>query len=208
MAVSNKKLLDAYKKKDAALDESLAAQDKAYAAKISDTQEETADNLQSLYLQRERANALRGQAQKAQGITGGASESAAVAAAANYNASRVDMMLARDRQISELEIQREQARADVGLQKSANQIEMEQSDLSFQTDQRDFSWQKENADRQFEADQKNADRTYNANQQSIRRSEAWEMVRAGIINNEIAATLGYSAAVLKKYYNNYKEMNS
>ncbi|MBQ7095820.1 MAG: hypothetical protein IJN80_05175 [Clostridia bacterium] len=208
MAVSNKSLIEAYKKKNAAIDQSVAAQGNAYDAQISDVRDSAADQLQSLYLQNERQKRLQAQAQKAAGITGGASESAAVALAANYNTNRTNALLERDRQISQLGIQKEQARAEGELQKSANIIEMEQGKLSFETDQRDFAWQKENADRQFKADQANSDRTYHANQAAQLKNEAWEMVRAGVINAEIAKQIGRPISVLKEYYRKYKENKS
>ena len=197
MALSNNRLISAYKKKEKALEQTVEAQDNAFDAKITDARETTADNLQNLYLQNERARRTREQARKAAGITGGAAESADVAMTANYNSSRLDAMLARDRQVSDLNIQKEQARADIGVQKSANEIEMEQSALSFETDQRDFNQKK-----------KEADRTYNANQAAQLKSEAWEMVRAGVINAEIARQIGRPISVLKDYYRRYKEMKS
>ena len=197
MALSNNRLISAYKKKEKALEQTVEAQDNAFDAKITDARETTADNLQNVYLQNERARRTREQARKAAGITGGAAESADVAMTANYNSSRLDAMLARDRQVSDLNIQKEQARADIGVQKSANEIEMEKSALSFETDQRDFNQKK-----------KEADRTYNANQAAQLKSEAWELVRAGVINAEIARQIGRPISVLKDYYRRYKEMKS
>ena len=194
MAVSNNKLVDAYKKKNKAIDKSVQAGDKAYEAQIDDIREDAADRLQGIYLQNERQKRLREQAQKAAGITGGASESAAVALAANYNSNRTDMMLERDRQISEIGIQREQAKAEGELQKSANNIEMEQSRLSFESGERDFNWQKENADRSFKA-----------SQDAQTRSEAWEMVKAGVVNAELARLLGKPISVLREFAKRYKE---
>ena len=194
MAVSNNKLVDAYRKKNKAIDKSVQAGDKAYEAQIDDIREDAADRLQGIYLQNERQKRLREQAQKAAGITGGASESAAVALAANYNSNRTDMMLERDRQISEIGIQREQAKAEGELQKSANDIEMEQSRLSFETGERDFAWQKQNADRSFKA-----------SQDEQTRSEAWEMVKAGVVNAELARLLGKPISVLREFAKRYKE---
>ena len=197
MAISNEDLIKAYKKKNAAIDRGIAAGDAAYDAQISDVRENATDDLQALYLQTERQRRLGGQARKAAGITGGAAESSEVALAANYNTNRTNVMLERDRQISDLSIQREQARAEGELRKSANDIEMEQSRLSFATDQRDFDWQKENADRSF-----------NASRDAQTRSEAWEMVKAGVVNEELARTLGKPISVLREFARRYKELKS
>ena len=136
----------------------------------------TEQTLQDLYIQNERVKQTQGQALKAAGVTGGAAESTAVAQAANYNTNRTNTMLERDRQLSDIYIQQEQAKAQAEIDKAQNNLDMETGRLSF-------------------------NQTENVQQ----RSELWELVRGGVITDESAAKLGHSRATLQKYYNNYKE---
>lgn len=182
MAVTYKSIEDAYRKKDAAIDEVVAAATEAYKAQKEDARSDTTDALQQIYLQKERDAAALRQQNKAAGVTGGAAESAAVALEANYGTNRTNALLDRDRTLSELAIQQRQEQAQGEVEKANNAVALETGRLSFEQDERDFT----------------------ADEQAQRRSELWELVRAGTITQSIADELGWSVDTLRSVYNSYQ----
>ncbi|MBQ8894000.1 MAG: hypothetical protein IJ043_06275 [Clostridia bacterium] len=176
MAVSYKSVEDAYKKKNQAIDKQVAADGNAYDAQRQDVTDSSADTLQQIYLQKERAEASQRQQQKAAGITGGAAESADIALQANYSTNRTNTLLERDKQLSQIGIQQEQAKAQAEIEKRQNDVEMETGRLSF-----------------------------NQDEQQQRRSELWELVRTGTYTQKMANELGYDLETLKQMANYYKE---
>lgn len=176
MAVSYSSVEDAYKKKNKAIDAQVAADGGAYDAQRQDIKDSAADTLKQAYVQNERARVGMKQQQKAAGITGGAAESSNVALQANYATNRTNTMLERDKQVSQVNIAQNQAKAQAEMGKAQNGVELATGKLAFEQSE---------------------------NQQT--RSELWEFVRAGAITQDIANKLGYSMADLKKVYNYYKE---
>lgn len=175
MAVTYDAVEKKYKAKNKAIDQQTSAQGNAYDAQREDVKDNTTSTLQQLYLQREREKLNRGQAQKAAGITGGAAASAEIAASANYNTNRTNAMLDRDKQLSDINIQQGQAKAEAEIAKAQNNIEMETGRLSF-----------------------------NQTEQLNRRNELLEIVKAGGVTQAIADELEYPLASLKLLAERYK----
>lgn len=177
MAVTYKAVEDAYKKKNEAVDQATAAENAAYAAQRGDIAANAGSTLQQLYLQKNREERLQEQRNKAAGITGGAAESSRMALEANYSINRTNAMLERDRQLSQVNIAQNQTAAQAEIQKKANDVELATGQLSFDQDQ-----------------------------QSLKRSEAWELVRAGSITPAVRAMLPeWDEAALRAVYERYKK---
>ncbi|PWM40587.1 MAG: hypothetical protein DBX52_02900 [Clostridiales bacterium] len=176
MAASYKNVEEAYKRKNNAIDQLTGANSAAYEANREDIRDSAAATLRDLYLQNERAKEALKQKNKAAGITGGAAESASVALDANYNTNRTNTMIERDKQLSEVNIAQNKAAAQAEIDKAQNNIELESGRLSFDQDEN-----------------------------TQRRSELWELVRAGSISQEIADELGFTQDTLRMIYNRYKE---
>ncbi len=168
---------DAYKKKNAAIDAAAEANRAAYDAQREDLADGTGDALQQAYIQRNRARKMLAQQNKAAGITGGAAESSLVALEVAYDTNRTNAKIQRDKQISQIDIAQRQAEGQAEIEKAANNIELESGKLSFKQDEN-----------------------------TSRRSELWEMVKSGVITQEIAAELGWPVATLQQVYERgYKE---
>ena len=103
-------------------------------------------------------------------------KAAGVALDANYNTNRTNTMIERDKQLSEVNIAQNKAAAQAEIDKAQNNIELESGRLSFDQDEN-----------------------------TQRRSELWELVRAGSISQEIADELGFTQDTLRMIYNRYKE---
>lgn len=180
MAASYSGVEEAYRKKNQAIDQSTAAGAAGYDAQRTDTKDNTTGTLQQLYLQNARNRALTPQQTRAAGITGGAAESVGLAQTAAYNSARTNALLEQERQLSEINITQNQAAAQAEVDKAQNNVELETGRLSFD---------------QQESQQ--------------RRSELWELVKAGVITDMLAAELGYSANTLRTVYQNrYKKEES
>lgn len=176
MAVTYDKVEAAYKKKRAAIDQTVAADQAAYDAQRQDIKGNTAESLQQAYLKKERARVGQKQANKAAGITGGAAESADIELQTNYMTDRTNTMIDRERQLNQVDIAADQRTAQGKMEQAGVDVELAQGKLSFD---------------QAEASQ--------------RRSEDWEFVKAGVITQEIAARLGRPVELLRKVYERYKE---
>ncbi len=183
MAVTYDPIVEAYKKKDKAIDAQVQANGAAYDAQRADAADKTTATLQDLYLQNERAKLTRKQANKAAGLTGGAVESAEIAARSNYMTNRTNAMLARDKQLSDIDIAQRQAAGQAEMEKAQNAVELETGRLSFNQTERSFEQEKN----------------------TQRRSELWEMVRAGVVTDKIAKELGWGSDVLKRIAKRYEE---
>lgn len=176
MATSYKGVEDAYRRKNDAIDQMTGATSAEWDANRQDIRDSAAGTLRDLYLQNERAKETLKQRNKAAGITGGAAESSRVALEANYNTNRTNTMIQRDKQLSEVNIAQNKAAAQAEIDKAQNNIELESGRLSFDQDEN-----------------------------TQRRSELWELVRAGSISQQIADELGFTQDTLRMVYNRYKE---
>ena len=176
MATSYKGVEDAYRRKNDAIDQMTGATSAEWDANRQDIRDSAAGTLRDLYLQNERAKETLKQRNKAAGITGGAAESSRVALEANYNTNRTNTMIQRDKQLSEVNIAQNKAAAQAEIDKAQNSIELESGRLSFDQDEN-----------------------------TQRRSELWELVRAGSISQQIADELGSTQDTLRMVYNRYKE---
>lgn len=176
MATSYKGVEDAYRRKNDAIDQMTGATSAEWDANRQDIRDSAAGTLRDLYLQNERAKETLKQRNKAAGITGGAAESSRVALEANYNTNRTNTMIQRDKQLSEVNIAQNKAAAQAEIDKAQNSIELESGRLSFDQDEN-----------------------------TQRRSELWELVRAGSISQQIADELGFTQDTLRMVYNRYKE---
>lgn len=177
MAVTYKAVEDAYKKKNEAVDAATAAENAAYNAQRADISDQAGSSLQQIYLQRNRERALQAQQMKAAGITGGAAESTKAAMDAAYSTNRTNAMLERDRQMSQVNIAQNQTAAQAEIQKKANDVELATGQLGFDQDQ-----------------------------MSLKRSEAWELVKAGAITPQVLQLLPeWDQASLLAVYNRHKK---
>ncbi len=179
------------------IDEKLAADGRAYDAQRQDITDNASNSLQQIFLQKERAEQYQKQQQKAAGITGGAAESANIALQANYATNRTNAMLERDQQLSNVNIQEDQARSQAEIDKSSNLVEMEQGQLAFDQDAESRAFDRE----QFDFSKKQFD----YEKQRDHESDLWEMIRAGVVTQSMANELNMSYATLKELARRYKE---
>ena len=175
--VTYDEVASAYAAQNKAVDEKVKADSAAYAAQREDIGDASMSTLQQLYIQNERNKLTKGQAARASGLTGGALESVAIADRANYMNARTDALINRDKQVAQVDIAENQAKAQAEIDKQANNTQMEVGRLSFQQDQ-----------------------------DSSLQSGAWEFIRQGIYTDEIGKILpGYSPEALKLLAQRYKE---
>lgn len=195
---------NAYLNKNKKIDEKVDADGKAFEARRQDVKDNASDTLQQIYLQKERAQALQRQSQKAAGITGGAAESADIALQANYATNRTNAMLERDRQLSDINIQQDQAKSQAEIDKSANLVELEQGQLAFDQDEESRAFDREQF--AFTKTQADFDREqYEYEQKRDRESDIWKMIQSGVVTQAMADELGKPLSVLKQVAAYYKE---
>lgn len=195
---------NAYIEKNKKIDEKVEADGKAYDAQRQDVQDSAADTLRQLYLQNERAQALQKQSRKAAGITGGAAESADIALQANYATNRTNTMLDRDRQLSQINIQQDQAKSQAEIDKSANLVELEQGQLAFDQDEENRALDREQLG--LSKDQAAFDQEqFDYEKLRDRQSDLWKLIEAGVVTQAMADELGKPLSVLKEVAAYYKE---
>ncbi len=195
---------NAYIEKNKKIDAQVAADGRAYDAQRQDSTDNASDTLQQIYLQKEREEAVQKQRLKAAGITGGAEESANIALQANYATNRTNAMLDRDKQLSQINIQQDQAKAQAEIEKGQNLVELEQGQLAFDQDAESRAFDREQfglSKEQFGLSKEQFD----YEKQQNRRSDLWEMIKAGVVTQAMAAELGWNYNVLKQVAQNYKE---
>ena len=161
----------AYAEKEAAIDKNKKAAALTYDAQRADLADTATDSLQQAYLQRNRARENMAQQNRAAGITGGAAEANLLELEAGYNTTRTDTIINRDKQIGQVDIAQMQSEAQADMEKASDRVSLATGKLSFEQDQ-----------------------------ESTARSDAFEMAKAGIITDEIAATLGWPKSVLQTWY--------
>ncbi len=195
---------NAYIEKDKKIDEKTAAAGKAFDAQRQDVADQASNTLRQIYLQKEREGALQKQQQKAAGITGGAAESAQIALQANYATNRTNTMLERDRQLSDINIQQEQARSQAEMEKSQNMVEMEQGQLAFDQDAESRALDREQF--QLSKDQFGFSKSqFDYEKQRDRKADLFEIVKSGVVTRAMAEEMGISYDALKLLADRYKE---
>lgn len=173
---SYSKVEEAYKSKDAAIKKKVAADAAGYDAQRTDIGDSSISTLQQIYIQNERNKRGRDQNAKAAGLTGGAVESAQIADRANYMKTRNETLLNRDKQIAQVDIAQGQTEAQAEIERQTNKVAMETGRLSFN----------QTADTQ-------------------KKSDAWEIVKAGVVTPQIAKILGWPEETLRSVAKKYKE---
>lgn len=162
---------DAYRAKAAAIDQNTKANALAYDAQREDLADAATDSLQQAYIRRNRARENMAQQNKAAGITGGAAESNLLELEAGYNTTRADTLINKNKQIGQVDIAQMQTEGQAATEKASDNVSLATGRLSFEQDQ-----------------------------ESDARSNAFEMAKAGIITDEIAATLGWPKEHLQTWY--------